>query len=527
MALSSAIVWEIRSTATASNANGGGFKTGASGVDYSQQDAAQYSLTGLTSAGAGATILTASAADDMVGNIIYITAGTNFTAGRYEITAVSAGVSITVDRNCTSGVGADGVAAIGGALSLGSSDDAIFENAVAGHTFYVKNGTYTINGAISVSVAGTITSPIKVIGYNATREDNPTGDTRPTWNAAANAITFPAYWNLSYLHINGTSTGVCTVGAQSIIKYCKIVNKSTNNDRASLTVSDATALFCEVISYRGLAVVQTSGSVIGCYIHDSRYGIYMAGFGIGHYSNNILAANSISDIHFASANTSPNAIMNNTIVGFASGVGVGMQHQASGGSGTAFLNNIIKGKATGVSRSTSDTAGYDDFNNYFGNTADVLNWTKGANDIALDPTFASVGEVTGTTASSSATTWTDSTKDFTALGVVAGRDYLYVVSGTGVTSMAFGITAVGTTTLTLDVSPGTNATEDKVYKIMIGRDFSVGSNMRSVGTPGLFPNGINTGYIDIGAVQSQYGLGIAATGGGGYIKGSLGNSKIG
>ena len=33
MALNAAMVFEVRSTATAGNANGGGFKTGSSGVD--------------------------------------------------------------------------------------------------------------------------------------------------------------------------------------------------------------------------------------------------------------------------------------------------------------------------------------------------------------------------------------------------------------------------------------------------------------------------------------------------------------
>jgi len=48
VALSAAQILEVRSTG--SDANGGGFKAGASGTDYSQQDAAQYALTGLTTA---------------------------------------------------------------------------------------------------------------------------------------------------------------------------------------------------------------------------------------------------------------------------------------------------------------------------------------------------------------------------------------------------------------------------------------------------------------------------------------------
>ena len=56
MALSASTVWEVR-PATGSDNNGGGFVTGASGTDYSQQGTAQYALTAIASAGAGDCII--------------------------------------------------------------------------------------------------------------------------------------------------------------------------------------------------------------------------------------------------------------------------------------------------------------------------------------------------------------------------------------------------------------------------------------------------------------------------------------
>jgi hypothetical protein len=50
MALSSATVLEVRTTGV--DTNGGGFVTGATGTDFSQQNAAQYSGTNLASAAA-------------------------------------------------------------------------------------------------------------------------------------------------------------------------------------------------------------------------------------------------------------------------------------------------------------------------------------------------------------------------------------------------------------------------------------------------------------------------------------------
>ena len=104
MAIATTIVWELRTTGV--DTNGGGYKPGATGTDFSQQDAAQYALTGVTTAAADAILLTANAAADMVGNICQIRSGTNFTTGFYEILSVVVGVSITLDRTCTSAAGA-------------------------------------------------------------------------------------------------------------------------------------------------------------------------------------------------------------------------------------------------------------------------------------------------------------------------------------------------------------------------------------------------------------------------------------
>ena len=98
MALAAAIVWEVRGGAGNDN-NGGGFKTGASGTDRSQQDAAHISRTDLVIGVDTATITSVATpfTSAEIGNLIQITAGTGFTVGFYEITAVAATVA-TVDR---------------------------------------------------------------------------------------------------------------------------------------------------------------------------------------------------------------------------------------------------------------------------------------------------------------------------------------------------------------------------------------------------------------------------------------------
>lgn len=70
-------------------------------------------LTGITTAGAGAILLTASATPSMKGKVVKLISGTNFTVGIYVVSSVVDGVSLTLDRAAATGVGANGVILIG------------------------------------------------------------------------------------------------------------------------------------------------------------------------------------------------------------------------------------------------------------------------------------------------------------------------------------------------------------------------------------------------------------------------------
>jgi len=100
MALASAFVWEVRTTGSDTQCSGG-FKAGASGTDYSNQDAAQFSGTNLAIDLTTNTKVTSAthnfvAAD--VGNTIQITAGVGYTTGVYEIISVASNAA-TLDRS--------------------------------------------------------------------------------------------------------------------------------------------------------------------------------------------------------------------------------------------------------------------------------------------------------------------------------------------------------------------------------------------------------------------------------------------
>lgn len=518
MAIAAAAVWEYRTSATASNANGGFFVTGASGSDFSQQDAAQYNLTGVTSAGAGNTVLTASAAADMVGNGARCTSGTNFTTGWFEVTSVVAGVSITFSTNVAgtsicSGVGSAGVINIGGAMSLGSSDDAVFEAGAAGNQHWIKAGTYTIGGAVSISLAGTNSAKIKFYGYNSTRGDNPTGSTRPLFALGSNSFSFGSLWEVAYLQFTGTAATMLTTGNTTVFSNIKAVNSSTTATRIALLHSAGGMVFaCEGVSYRGTAFnassATTNPKIISCYAHDSNVGIAISTAGC-LIKGNLVESNVAQAINISGANTSSMIICENTLYGGANKTGVGIDI-ATGSTSMQIINNIITGFTTGISHADAANPTRLDYNDFYNNTTDVTNVTMGSNDVTLDPQFTNVGQITGTTAVLlSSNRLQDTTKNFGSLGVVANQDYLYYVSGSGAAVAGqYLITAITTVTntndtLTVDQTLTANATGDHVYQITTGRNFAIGTNLKGLGLQGVFPGSLTTGYADIGAVQRQ------------------------
>lgn len=227
-ALSSAIQWEIRSVGSPNN--GGGFKLGASGTDYSQQTSPQYALTSIATAGTGATFLTASAAANMVGNVAHVVSGTNFTTGFFEIISVSVGVSVTCDANVCTGVGASGVINIGGALDVPGTigTNSANQGAVAGNTIWIKaDGTYSrTTNTDTMSTSGTLILPIVISGYKTTRGDGYLG--RTTNNLDLISTNMPA---LSY------STGNLTVNGEYTITQILNVSQSGNSTSGAITFS--------------------------------------------------------------------------------------------------------------------------------------------------------------------------------------------------------------------------------------------------------------------------------------------------
>ncbi len=253
-------------------------------IDYSQQAGVQFSLTGLTTAAANAIILTASATKAMVGNGLVITGGTNFTTGFYSISSVSAGVSLTVDRTCTSAAGAAGTAGLGGALATPAQGATNF---VAGNVYCLKNGTFSV--AAGISFAGAVT----LIGYTTVRGDIVTKTilqaSTTGFTLLSTSVSAPTLYNLELDgNSQGTTTGfACATGNPSLFN-CRIRRFVTGLNPGGILTS--TLVRCEVDNNTtaGFAAVNTAYVLRWCYIHDNG-----ANFNSTGSSTNVTAYNTV------------------------------------------------------------------------------------------------------------------------------------------------------------------------------------------------------------------------------------------
>jgi hypothetical protein len=175
MALSANTVCEVRTDG--SDTNGGGFTSGGSGTDWSQQAAAQYSVTdGVTNGTTTITSATANFGTDVVDNLIYVQGGTgSVSANWYRITSRTNATTIVVDRSTGLTAGTGVTLTIGGALATpGGLGQLLAGAGVTGTKAHIKSGTYTLTTSSTNVSGGPIALPnigVQIYGYNSTRGD--------------------------------------------------------------------------------------------------------------------------------------------------------------------------------------------------------------------------------------------------------------------------------------------------------------------------------------------------------------------
>lgn len=271
MALSATTTWELR-TAGSDN-SGGGFRTGALGIDFSQLDSAFASGTNLT---VDAVTNTDVAPDghtpdaDDVGNLIQITAGAGFSTGFYEIASIQSG-KWRLDRSPAATGTSGGTWALGGALA---SPGKLGSGMVTGNDAWIKSGTYTVtsastniaNGCLSLPAGASAANTTKVFGYGSTRGDN---GTKPVITADGTITTFTLVatgtnGHVENIEVNGnsrTSSRGFNSGNFSRFVRCK----ATNCTNSGFTGASGTfGLLCEATGCSTVGAFFSTGFWMSC-----------------------------------------------------------------------------------------------------------------------------------------------------------------------------------------------------------------------------------------------------------------------
>lgn len=393
MALNSAIQFEVRQGG--SDTNGGGFKSGASGTDWTLQDAAQYSVTDAVTAGTTTiTSVTASFGTDVVGNTLYIQGGTgSISANWYEITSRTNSTTIVVDRSTGLSTGTGATLKIGGAFAtpgvLHSVAGGVGGQLVSGQKGWVKYNATAMQCTTSTSgPAGplTITSAVafSLEGYDQTRGDR-TGN-RPSYKWTASA---PG--SLTYLI---TLPGV----ARQVVANMNVDGNSVNNvggitqtgNRSS--VLDSVAQNCNGTSGVGFNLAGSNCSVTKCLASTC-----ITGFQNGGNATNCDATGCTTS--YTGLTVAIKCLARGGTTGFTASATGGLCHQCTADSATgqgfnvtgatclcACLATNCTGSGTGFAASTNICIMYSCA--YYNNTTNVSGTplvNEGAIALSADP----------------------------------------------------------------------------------------------------------------------------------------------
>ena len=459
-AINAASQWDIRSTAGANN-GGCWWNAGGSSTDYSQQDAAQLTLTDVTSNAAGTAwaSVTGGFTANMVGSCVRLSSGTNFTVGTYQITAFTDGNNVTVDRDSTSGASASaGNIKVGGALP---DTWTVAPAYVAGNTIWIKAATYTRTSTLfAMATAGTATAPVVVQGYTSTHGDS-TGTaaswTGPIFTSATNSINlltvngqaFTTISNIKFTHTAATRGG-CVVGVTAHSSPLKIENSvfsgcSTAIDFGNLSWADTK-----------ISNIYITGSTV----HAINMG---SGSGVGFFAllDSVVYNNTGSGIECATG-TACTIEVSNTV--FAANTD-GIRTTATTRADRWYIKNCTfdANTSNGVESAETTTAVtlLLENNIFYGNTTGGVNFA-----------FASNG---------------------TDYRTLVNKNNAYGGNGTDRTGLS-----AGTNDVTLTGSPFVSSTN-----WALNNTAGAGASCRAAGFPGSMIDGVTIGYADIGAVQHQ------------------------
>lgn len=423
MALTKYQQWWIR--VGGDELNGGGFDSTVTspGTNYSDQDSSHVTFNGTTitatTSGISTTILITgyTVASGDVGNIVRIASGTNFTAGYYCIVSVNTGAGTwTLDRNCTSGIGAAMVGRMGGANA---------------HPVSYADGGSGLGSPI-------ISSPLiagNKVNWRGDGSSDPTGTV--TWDLSAGYLTFPdgsaVDGQVQFEGYNGrpfVGTGVLLFYSSGYIGVKNLSFKVLSNgfpdygligdstqDKLEDSYIDGNGQDCIGVISNGMVArcrfissgtqggdvsrsaikpYSYSASIIGNYIKGWRSNGVQFSFSTGGcIAFNIINGCKMSGVQVnSSSDQIGNCLMFNTIYGCENGIRFVDSFALFL---TTIINNIIShNTAYGINADFDSAAINDklvsrkiDYNNYYSNSSgNYRNISAGSNDTTLDPQYA-------------------------------------------------------------------------------------------------------------------------------------------
>lgn len=395
MALSASIIWEVRAP-TGNDNNGGGFRAGATGTDYSQQDSPQVVYTDLTVDGVTNTKVTSAGTPFTaahVGNLINITSGAGWTVGRYEVMSVAAGVA-TLDRSPAAITTGGGNGNLGGALA---SLVTLGLNFVFSNTAFCKGPfTQTASATFAATATPSSTAPhCRLIGYQTTRTDGLMATITLSTTAGLKALNVGAGYLIQNFLIDcasvATSTGIaCTTFCEITKNLVKgyVSNGITTGQNSSVSENEIGPSPSAASSSCGILLGGQQAVATYNYVHENT-GMGIQGLQGAKMDWNLVVLNTGAASDGLNLNGGGCSASNNTVHGNGRD-GIRIQQNASYPG--PIKNNLLTGNA-GYGFNFSSGAGTPaqrlwDGNAYGITTANVLNTLGSRNnldDIATNP----------------------------------------------------------------------------------------------------------------------------------------------
>ena len=465
-ALSLNTAWEVRPT-VGDDTNGCGFVAGASGTDFSIQNAKNTVGSNISTTDAvanGTSTLTSATADfttAIIGNVIYLQGGTGtLTNVRRQVTARTNATTITLDATVATGTGI--TMNIGGACAGVTSPGPLLDFVASNAIFIKDTGVLSVGVTIALTDAVTPTSaapPNRLEGYTTTRGDGG----RPTIRATAGSFTVISAastvngWYLRDLIVDcdlQTSCSGIQLASYSLLDRVKVMD---------FTANGVNIIFDN--PYTIIRRTEITGGASGCTASINNNGSNGSIFEWNYIHTNACTAIAIT-------NSRRGFVLNNIIANNSGGSSIGIQIGTSVGV-IAYGNTVYNSGSHGIQ--TSNT---------------IMDGTSIRNNLLVDNGgYGLANSVAGTAA------WPQYDGNAYYSNTSGTRQNIDDTGGTNP------INGVGTYANVFDVilsaDPFTNAA---------GGDFTLnntaggGAALRGTGVPGTFPGTGGIGYLTFGAL---------------------------